>query len=181
MRSILNDKKGQITLSDAPQVVLLVGLVFLVMATLALIGSKYGTAIPNYATNTTINETITLPNNQIGVKVANAKDTQCSFREFTVTNLANRTGGEVVTTTNITIDPSGLIVATTGNRYNGTALNISYTYSYAGVGCEVNGDLQTELGNNTSIAGIVLTISLIGIVLGVLIGVFACIGRKQGV
>ena len=82
-------KKGQLSLADAPTVVLLVGLVFLVMATIAFIGEKYGDAL------------------------------------------------------------------TTGS-----------------VAQNVTNDLNTEISNNTSIAGIVLTISLVGIVLTVLIGIF---------
>ena len=39
-------KRGQLSLSDAPTIVLLVGLVFLVMATIAFIGQKYGDALP---------------------------------------------------------------------------------------------------------------------------------------
>lgn len=91
MRSILDirNKRGQLTLADAPTVVLLVGLVFLVMATIAFIGQKYGDALPN----------------------------------------------------------------------NSVAQNVTK-------------DLNKEISNNTSIAGIVLTISLVGIVLTVLIGVF---------
>ncbi len=90
MRKILNTKKkGQLTLGDAPTVVLLVGLIFLVMATIAFIGEKYQDAMTE----------------------------------------------------------------------NSTAYNVTR-------------DLQTEIGNNTSIAGIVLTIALVGIVLTILIGVF---------
>jgi hypothetical protein len=89
MRSILDQKKGQLSLGDAPTVVLLVGLVFLVMATISFIGEKYGNALTD----------------------------------------------------------------------GSTAQNVT-------------NDLNTEIGNNTSIAGIVLTISLVGIVLTVLIGVF---------
>jgi len=94
MRSIL-DKKAQLTLGDAPTVVLLVGLVFLVMATIAFIGEKYGDAL---------------------------------------------TDGSVAQ--------------------------------------NVTNDLNTEIANNTSIAGIVLTISLVGIVLTILIGVF--VGVRGG-
>ena len=94
MRSIL-DKKAQLTLGDAPTVVLLVGLVFLVMATIAFIGEKYGDAL---------------------------------------------TDGSVAQ--------------------------------------NVTNDLNTEISNNTSIAGIVLTISLVGIVLTILIGVF--VGVRGG-
>lgn len=85
----VGSKKAQLSLGDAPTVVLLVGLVFLVMATIAFIGEKYGDALT--------------PNS---------------------------------------------------------------------VAANVTDDLNTEIANNTSIAGIVLTISLVGIVLTILIGVF---------
>lgn len=81
---------------DAPQVVLIVGLVFLIMATVALVSEKYGDAL---------------------------------------------TDGSVAQ--------------------------------------NVTNDLNTEISNNTSIAGIVLTISLVGIVLTVLIGVF--VGIRRGI
>jgi len=96
MRSIIEQKKGQIGLSDAPQVVMIVGFIFLVMATLAYVSEKYGDAL------------------------------------------------------------------TTG----GTAANIT-------------DELESELLSNTSIAGIVLTISLVGIVLSVLIGIFVA-SRRGG-
>jgi len=95
MRSIMRQKKAQLTLGDAPTVVLLVGLVFLVMATIAFIGEKYGDALTDDS-----------------------------------------------------------------------------------VAQNVTNDLNTEISNNTSIAGIVLTISLVGIVLTILIGVF--IGVRGG-
>lgn len=91
MKSIMESraKKGQLSLADAPTIVLLVGLVFLVMATIAFISQKYGDAL---------------------------------------------TDGSIAQ--------------------------------------NVTNSLQTEISNNTSIAGIVLTISLVGIVLTVLIGIF---------
>ncbi|MBD3252879.1 hypothetical protein GF386_04055 [Candidatus Pacearchaeota archaeon] len=91
----LMKKKGQIGLGDAPQVVMIVGFVFLIMATIAYVSEKYGDAL---------------------------------------------TAG-------------------------GTAANIT-------------DDLESELDDNTSIAGIVLTISLVGIVLSVLIGIF--IASRRG-
>ena len=93
MRKI--SSKAQLSLGDAPTIVLLVGLVFLVMATIAFIGEKYGDALTD----------------------------------------------------------------------GSTAQNLT-------------ADLNTELSNNSCIAGIVLTISLVGIVLSVLIGVF--IGVRGG-
>lgn len=92
----MKGKKGQIQLGDAPSVVLIVGFIFLIMATIAFIGQKYGDAL---------------------------------------------TSGSIAQ--------------------------------------NVTNDLQTEISNNTSIAGIVLTISLVGIVLSVLIGVFV-LARNRG-
>lgn len=110
MRNILKlKKKGQLSLSDAPTIVLLVGLVFLVMATIAFIGTKYGDAVKGPA-----------------VDGCNATDTSACPTAFQVTE-----------------------------------------------------DLNTEIANNTSIAGIVLTISLVGIVLTVLIGIFL-VARAPG-
>lgn len=88
MRKLM-DKRGQLTISDAPNVVLIVGLVFLVMATIAFVSEKYGDA---------------LTANSVAANVTDA--------------------------------------------------------------------LESEISDNTSIAGIVLTISLVGIVLTVLIGIF---------
>ena len=94
MKSILKHKKG-LGLGDAIPAVMIVSLVFLLMATLAYVGEKYGDAI--YSSS---------------------------------------------------------------DGKNDSAYNITQ-------------DLQTEIDNNTDIAGIVLTIVLVGIILTVLVGVFA--------
>ena len=44
----------------------------------------------------------------------------------------------------------------------------------------ITGDLTEEIEDNTSIAGMVLTISLIGIVLSILIGLFYVFTRRGG-
>lgn len=98
MREVMRRKKGQISIGDAPAVVLIVGFVFLIMATGAYIAEEYKDAM-----------------------------------------------------------------ATGGAAYN------------------VSTDLQTELLDNTSIAGIVLTISLVGIVLSVLIGIFVLARGRRGI
>ena len=117
MRKI-TQKKAQLSLGDAPTVVLLVGLVFLIMATIAFIGEKYGDSIAS------------------GV----ALSADCN------------------------VTANGALA-----NYNTTGCGTAY---------EVTEDLNTEIANNTSIAGIVLTISLVGIVLTILIGVF--IGVRGG-
>ncbi len=90
-------KRGQsLGIGDAPNVVLIIGLVFLTMATIAFISEKYGDALTEDS-----------------------------------------------------------------------------------IAANVTDDLETEISDNTSIAGIVLTISLVGIVLTVLIGIF--VGFRGGV
>jgi len=176
MRSI-TDKKGQISLADAPNVVMIVGFVFLIMATIAFVGEKYqeSFSLDTYSvyneTLTTVNDTLQYSDN-IG---------QCEFQGFAVTYLTNNTDGVIYPATNYTVDASaGSIYFSggAGDELNGTLANMSYTYQRAGVSCNITSDLNTELSNNTSIAGIVLTISLIGIVLSVLIGVFVMSRRK---
>ncbi|MFW6172891.1 MAG: hypothetical protein ACOC5T_04030 [Elusimicrobiota bacterium] len=102
----MKDKKG-LAIGDAPNVVLIIGLVFLTMATIAFISEKYGDAM------------------------------------ITDTDGCNSTD-----------------TSECGAAYNTTQ------------------DLQTEISDNTSIAGIVLTISLVGIVLTVLIGIFVGFRRR---
>ncbi len=102
----MKGKRGQgLSIGDAPNVVLIIGLVFLTMATIAFIGEKYGDSISRGYDNATQ-------------------------------------------------------AAEQSAAYNTTR------------------DLQTEIEDNTSIAGIVLTISLVGIVLTVLIGIFVGFRRR---
>ena len=117
LEKITKHKRGQLSLGDAPTIVLLVGLVFLVMATIAFIGEKYGDSIAD---------------------------------QQTLTATCNHSGN----------GGTGTLYVGCGSAYNTTV------------------DLQTEIGNNTSIAGIILTISLVGIVLTILIGVFVGMSRS---
>lgn len=168
---ILKQKKGQLSLENAPVIVALVGLTFLVMATLALIGEKYGSSIDATDTYRVNNETIynltAVGNTTTGTKA-------CNFKDFSVLYVINAsaTGGEVLTSPNYTTTAAGIIKSAGNGQYNNTAVKVTYTYSYTGVACNVTTELQENLSDNTSIAGIVLVVSLVGIVLSVLVGVF---------
>ena len=105
-------------MSDAPTLVMIVGFIFLIMATIAYVGESYGDAI--------------------------AED-----QPLTATCNHSGNGG------------TGSVYTGCGAAYNTTQ------------------DLQSELSDNTSIAGIVLTISLVGIVLSVLVGIFVA-SRRGG-
>ena len=180
MRSIFNaKKKGQVSLDTAPTVILIVGLVFLIMATIALVGEKYGDAVPSENSQSIANETITTMNSDAIQYVANIG--ACNFEDFAIVRVTNATaGGTVIDSANYTVYPTGGLIYSSVSEaggFNNSNWNVSYSFNYAGAACNITGDLQTELGSNTSIAGIVLTISLIGIVLSILISVFFGIRR----
>ena len=185
MKSILSThKKGQLSLGDAPIVVLVVGLLFLVMATVALVGEKFGAAMPSDNSGGVTNETLASVNSSVVSYVVNTPDTHCNYENFAVLVVTNGTAtsaGEVIDSANYTVSSDGGIIVTsaTDGGYNNTAWNVTYSWKFAGTACNVTLDLQTELGNNTSIAGIVLTIALVGIVLTILISVFMVV-RKPG-
>jgi hypothetical protein len=171
-------KKAQLTMGDAPTIVLLVGLVFLVMATIAFIGEKYGDSLDtDNVAGTVTNETVTGLNNTLGdlLSKSTLKNAECA-----ITTVYNATGGQVVTSGNYTL--SGCrIYGVAGTVYNSYNVNVTYRYTYSAstIASNVTSDMNTEIGNNTSIAGIVLTISLVGIVLSILIGVFLGIRRTR--
>jgi len=174
------NKKGQLSLDDAPTVVLLVGLVFLVMATFAFIGEKYGDAIDTDDTaGAYVNESIVKPGTAgITLDADALKNGVCG----SLTTVYNGTGGVIIGLGNFTQTGCTVVNATgptVTDTFSSTLLvNYPYTYSAGTAASNVTADLQTEIGNNTSIAGIILTISLVGIVLTILIGVF--IGVRGG-
>jgi hypothetical protein len=176
----MKNKKGQLGVGDAPTIVLIVGFVFLIMATMAYIGEKYGDAVDTDNTAGAVtNETVTTLNTSVGDYLARAtlKNVVCSSTAI----VTNSTGGQTVPSTNYTLSSSCLLTGKVNSGYIDRNVNISYTYTYSALtaSSNVTDDMQTEISNNTSIAGIVLTISLVGIVLAVLIGIFLA-ARKGG-
>lgn len=172
----INSKKGQLTLGDAPTVVLLVGLVFLCMATIALVGDKFGTALLSDETLTITNESVAWVN-QTNYSVS--RNIELGFTAFSVTQLYNVSSDTLIPLANITQYADGHFKAS-DYKYNSTNVTVTYVFTHTPKTVAYNStvDLNTEIENNTSIAGIVLTISLVGIVLSILIGVF--IGVRRG-
>ena len=175
---MLNRKKAAISLSDAPQVVIIVGFIFLIMATMAYVSSEYQSAFST-TENTVSNENNDYYLNGTTFTVLNTGG--CDYEDFTITSMVNATDGTTIGSGNYTV-----VRATAGtwtnssNDWNGSyEVNISYTYDTKGTACNVTTSLNEELDSNTSIAGIVLTISLVGIVLSILISVFVGMSRRK--
>ena len=171
---MIKNKKGKMGLEDAPSIVVIVGLVFLIMATMAFVGSKYGDAFGSAVSYSVANESLTVTST--GTSVANAG--ACNFGGFTVNQVLN-SSNTLIAAGNYTTTSAGTIRNTTSTALIGTAWKVSYDYTDGGTACDVTDDLQVEIANNTSIAGIILTISLVGIVLTVLIGIFL-VARAPG-
>jgi len=165
----MKTKKAQMNLGSAPGIVLIVGLTFLVMATMAFIGQKYGASMPTDKSATSTNESVSQTELIAVSYLDNAS--LCNAENFAISNIFNGTTAIVINSANYTLTSTGTLTNLT-SEYADAPWLVTYTTEYAGVGCDVNADLETEISNNTSIAGIILTISLVGIVLTILMGVF---------
>ncbi len=166
------NKKGQFTIENAPMIILIVGLTFLMMATLAFVGENYGTAIEDTASGTTYNETGSI--NSTGYTLEGGY----KATSFSITTATNASDGTVIASGNYTVSNSGVVTNASSAIYPNTNFTYTYKYNTGTAAFNVTEDLSTEIEGNTSIAGIVLTISLVGIVLTVLIGVFVGFRRR---
>lgn len=176
----MKSKKGQLTLEGAPAVVMIIGLVFLVMATMAFIAEKYGDAIPSDLSATVSGESVARADiiSSSGATLAGVNSENAE--SFALVQVQNGTGGVIIQNGNFTLTSVGVLTNTSSMAtFGATNFLVNYTYNYAGVAANVTTDLQTEIANNTSIAGIILTISLVGIVLSVLLGAFVMIRRNR--
>lgn len=175
-------KKGQLTLEGAPAVVMIVGLVFLVMATMALIAEKYNDSFPadNSATITNEAATRTSVISTTGYRTAGAN--QENAQDFVLIGVLNGTGGVKIGNGNFSLNSATGVLTNVSSLQayiSTTSYPTNYSFSFSGVAANVTTDLTTEIANNTSIAGIILTISLVGIVLSILVGVFVSIRNRR--
>jgi len=172
----MRGKKGAISLNDAPTMVMIVGFIFLLMATIAYVSEEYRKGIGATQSGSVTNLAGFAIN---GTTYTVSEATYCNFENFAVTKVVNSSDGVVILAGNYTVDSdAGTIVGSAGRTANWTSVNITYTYDFGGTSCNVTVSLEEELSDNTSIAGIILTISLVAIVLAILISVFAGTRRR---
>jgi len=171
------DKKGQLSLNNAPSIVLIVGLTFLLMATLAFVAYEYGDAIATTGSGVKYNETANPVSAGVYLSANSLRNGACG----TITSVYNATNHVLISSGNYT--QTGCLLQNTTSDATlpriGWKVNYPYTYSVLSNAVNVTSDLETEVDDNTSIAGIVLTISLVGIVLSILIGIFAGFGARR--
>jgi hypothetical protein len=136
---------------------------FLLIATFAFIGEKFGDAVLTETSSGSItneNHSTAELSAGSGLSVSTYKNVVC-----TIGTVANNTaGGTVMLSGNYTLTGCNLANATSVGTATGWIVNYTYVYTPETTAYNTTADLQTELSNNTSIAGIILTISLVGIV-----------------
>ena len=175
--NIKNKKKGAIKISDAPSVVMIVGFIFILMATIAFVAEEYQEGIGAGVSGTFTNQSVYL--NGTSFEVVDP-DGYCNFEDFAVTSAINKTDAAAILVGNYTVSSTDATVVNATDDWDASyEVYVTGTFAYGGASCNVTEGLQTELSDNTSIAGIVLTISLIGIVLSILIGIFVA-SRRNG-
>ena len=88
MKGLFHNRKGQaISIHNAPTVVMIVGFVFLMAATIAYIGLEYEQAFPADLDGTVTNETVNVSSLRSTHYVA--QHVQCNFEDFAVTAAYN--------------------------------------------------------------------------------------------
>lgn len=172
-------KKAQMMMEQAPAIIVGVSLTFLILATLAYIGSEYGDALRTDDTTASIaNETVTTVNEAYETLAYNKFDNP----RCTIVRAINSTDGVEIPSTNYTtnncqIKYSGKI----NNGWNNTDWKVQYTviFDLDTVATNVTTDMNTEIDDNVSIAGIILTVSLIGLVISILMGIFLLVRKPR--
>lgn len=161
----IENKKG-LSLRDAFPAVLIVSVVAILFVALIYMFNAFQT-IPADIARSTINETFTVTT--AGTAMGNA--TACGFANFAVSAVYNSTGYQL-NTGNYTAGATGTIANKSDASPYGTAWKASYTYTDKGSTCTAASTFTTQFANQIPLVGLVLTIVLIAIVIGVLVSSF---------
>lgn len=178
MKSI-ESKKG-LTLADAFPAVLTVAIIAITFVAVIYTFVQFQTGLNQNIATTVVNESTSSPVTEAGYLLSNSSACGSNYAAVTV---INATSANLITAGNYTVNSTlGSIAFKTGigntNIYNNTKWNITYTYTYAGSACVAAGSFTTQFSNQIALVGLVLTIILIAIVIGVLVTSFFM--RRRG-
>lgn len=94
------------------------------------------------------------------------------FNSFSVTQVTNTTGGEVIGAGNYTVNPRwGTVVGSSGRNFNWSAVNTSYTYDFGEEGYLGVNDTLGAILTIPDLFGLLILIVMVGLVLAVVFNV----------
>ena len=159
--------KGQMGIENAPAIVLLIGLTFLTLATIAFIGEKYGNTLDVDNTDASaVNESV-VSSVSAGLNANVAASVLENVYCGNMTVFHNGTGGISIPANVFTQTGCNVVNATSSELY-GTTLKISYPYTYSASTSASNasGDLVDALGSGTAWITIIIVVGFAVVVLG---------------
>jgi hypothetical protein len=162
---MIKNKKG-LSLREAFPAVLTVAIVAILLVTVLYLFSSLST-IQGNITRTVVNESITPTT--LGTTVSNAS--ACGFGNLAISKVYNASTGTVINSGNYSVINNNQIRNLT-KEYIDKPWNVTYTYTDNGAVCESSASLTTNFVNQIPLVGLVLTIVLIAIVIGVLVSSF---------
>ncbi len=176
------EKKKSIQLNQAFGAVLTLILVAVLVIIAIVIFVQLESSFAGTSAVTVTNETMTL--NITGIATSAAVG-NCSFADFSVTTLINRSIGieglgdnvTLAETTDYTVDSTlGTVTNVTGDWNRSLT---TYSYTWGSDACTASDNMTSEFGSYTSLIGLVGTIIFLGLVIGILVTAFAFGGRRE--
>ena len=156
------NKKGVAGLEVLLSVVVMLFVIGFLVMIFAMMGGELGSTDQLMASEGPLsitNETVTFSNGTAGVTLTTCETATNGVATILfVTNNTVTTVGETVSANNYTV--SRCVMRPTGaGPYNGTSVNVSYTYVYSGIGFTTINATSTELAGVTDWFGIIIVIN----------------------
>ena len=162
----IKNKKG-IALNEGVYAVLtVVSIAALVIIALYVFVSIQNSPIATVSAISGINESGWI--NVTGYTLLNS--TVCGFSSPSITSAINGSSGALITSPNWTIS-SGII--SNASSKNWDKVNMTYTYTWGSAGCQASRDSITQFATFPALVGLIGTIVLLGLVIGILVASFS--------
>lgn len=162
-------KKG-IQLNQAFGAILSLILVAILVIVGVYLFTTLGSSFAGSATGSTINESVTMTGPTVSTL---ANSTLCQFSDLSVTAVNN--GSNTINSGNYTVGTNSIVNTT--SSFLGT-WKVSYTYEWGGYACTASDNMTIQFATYPTLVGLIGTIILLAIVIGVLVASFAFGGKK---
>ena len=103
--------------------------------------------------------------------------TACNWQSAAITSVTNVTNGANILVGNYTLSSTGVLTNATTNTFSN--VNLAYTYVWGGEACSATDSMITQFATYPALVGLVGTILLLGLLIGVLVGSFVFGGRGK--